>query len=163
MNDEHRERRQAGSITTAGVELARLEPGSIPIWVVCVHSVLSTSQPLLFYQSRSPVMKSESEASQTPAPAPTQSTATQYTAQWGTARTYTPASNLLIFIPNYCFDSDIPIDPALQQQSQVATSVFACFHFSEHADLRLVQRPLITSTRNIIPKRPTRTTNMPQR
>ncbi|KIJ13293.1 hypothetical protein PAXINDRAFT_156576 [Paxillus involutus ATCC 200175] len=57
-------------------------------------------------------MKAESEAPQTPAPAQTQPV-TQYTAQWGTAH--------------------IPIDPALQQQSQHATTTaYSHYQYSQH-------------------------------
>ncbi|KIJ69755.1 hypothetical protein HYDPIDRAFT_104378 [Hydnomerulius pinastri MD-312] len=57
-------------------------------------------------------MKTESETPQTPTPAQTQP-ATQYTAQWGTAH--------------------IPIDPALQQQSQHATTTpYSHYQYSQH-------------------------------
>ncbi|KAG9317858.1 hypothetical protein JVU11DRAFT_2085 [Chiua virens] len=57
-------------------------------------------------------MKTESEAPQTTAPAQAQPT-TQYTTQWGTAH--------------------IPIDPALQQQSQVATTTaYSHYQYSQH-------------------------------
>ncbi|KAG6373851.1 transcription initiation factor TFIID component TAF4 family-domain-containing protein [Boletus reticuloceps] len=57
-------------------------------------------------------MKTESETPQTSAPAQTQP-ATQYTTQWGTAH--------------------IPIDPALQQQSQVATTTpYSHYQYSQH-------------------------------